>query len=53
VAALEPSATKGQGRTDAGTNRIALGPGGRAVVENYPTDGDSGSRNALENYLRG
>jgi hypothetical protein len=36
-----------KGRKDTGTNRIVLGPGGRSVIENYHTDGDSGSRSAL------
>jgi hypothetical protein len=51
-ATLEPSAAKPKGRKDIGANRIVLGPvvlgpGGRSVVENYHTEGDSGSRVAL------
>jgi hypothetical protein len=46
VASLEPSATT-KGRKDRGSNRIVLGPGGRSVIENYHTDGDSGSRAGL------
>jgi hypothetical protein len=47
VATLESSSARPRGRKDAGANRIVLGPGGRSVVENYHTDGDSGSRSAL------
>jgi hypothetical protein len=47
VATLEPNAIRVKGRKDTGTNRIVLGPGGRSVIENYHTDGDSGSRSAL------
>ena len=47
VATREPSVNSPKGRKDVGTNRIVLGPGGRSVVENYRTDGDSGPRVAL------
>ena len=47
VATREPSATRPKGLRDTGTNRIVLGPGGRLVVENYHTEGDTGSRVAL------
>jgi hypothetical protein len=47
VASLEPSVTRAKGRKDKGSNRIVLGPGGRSVIQNYHTDGDSGSRTAL------
>jgi hypothetical protein len=46
VATIEPNATR-KGRKDTGANRIVRGPGGRSVIENYYTDGDSGSRSAL------
>jgi hypothetical protein len=46
VATIEPNATR-KGRKDMGTNRIVPGPGGRSVIENYYTDGDSDSRSAL------
>lgn len=47
VATREPSATRPKGLRDTGKNRIVLGPGGRSVVENYHTEGDTGSRTAL------
>jgi hypothetical protein len=46
VATIEASPTR-KGRKDTGANRIVRGPGGRSVIENYYTDGDSGSRSAL------
>jgi len=47
VATREPNTTRPKGLRDTGTNRIVLGPGGRSVVENYHTEGDTGSRSAL------
>jgi hypothetical protein len=47
LATQEPTATKPKGLKDAGLNVIVLGPGALSLVENYHTEGDSGSRAAL------
>jgi len=47
VATREPSAARPKGLRNTGTNRIVLGPGGRSIVENYHTEGDTGPRSAL------
>jgi len=47
VATREPSAARPKGLRNTGTNRIVLGPGGRSIVENFHTEGDTGPRSAL------